>query len=144
MGEASQRIKTFKLSVERKLRLRDLSSHKVVRVYFPAPFGVTVSKVETLQMRRWIRPAHFVRKARRVCPRASRIPVERFEKLLPATVTRSGALQSVICLVGPRREIRRGVSEWVRERALSTRGLQGSRVIWILATVPRSRLPRMS
>src|SRR6266480_3833796 len=50
-GGVSQRIKTFELSVERKLCLRDLSSHKVVRVYFPAPFGVTVSKVETLQMR---------------------------------------------------------------------------------------------
>src|SRR5882672_3274961 len=46
-----QRIKTFELSAERKLRLRDLPSHKVVRVYFPAPFRVTVSKVETLQMR---------------------------------------------------------------------------------------------
>src|SRR5467141_263602 len=46
-----QRIKTFELSTEHKLRLRDLPSHKVVRVYFPAPFGVTVSKVETLQMR---------------------------------------------------------------------------------------------
>src|SRR5438045_3988625 len=50
-GGVSQRIKTFELSVERKLCLRDLSSHKVVRVYFPAPFGVTISKVETLQMR---------------------------------------------------------------------------------------------
>src|SRR6266850_4083375 len=50
-GGVFQRIKTFELSAEHKLRLRDLPSHKVVRVYFPAPFGVTVSKVETLQMR---------------------------------------------------------------------------------------------
>src|SRR2546426_389634 len=50
-GGVFQRIKTFELSAERKLRLRDLPSHKVVRVYFPAPFEVTVSKVETLQMR---------------------------------------------------------------------------------------------
>src|SRR2546430_13441574 len=50
-GGVFQRIKTFELSAERKLRLRDLPSHKVVRVYFPAPFEVTVCKVETLQMR---------------------------------------------------------------------------------------------
>src|SRR5207245_11676407 len=46
-----QRIKTFELSAEHKLRLRNLPSHKVVTVYFPAPFGVTVSKVERLPMR---------------------------------------------------------------------------------------------
>jgi len=46
-----QRIKTFELSTERKLRLLNSTGYEVVRIYFPAPFGVTVSKVERLQMR---------------------------------------------------------------------------------------------
>src|SRR5919108_4498490 len=41
----------LKLSPERKLRLRDLAGHQIMRIYFPAPLRIIVRKVEAFQMR---------------------------------------------------------------------------------------------